>query len=54
MDALTIIILITGELIGGVVASLLTLALIAAGMRHNNRKQLEQWQSTEMNPINKG
>ena len=48
----TIITATAGAMAGGITATISTIAIIAAGMRHNNRKQQKEWPNTEMNLIN--
>lgn len=48
----TVLTATAGAMAGGVTAAISTIALIAAGMRHNNRKRTKEWPITEMNLTN--
>lgn len=45
----TVLTATAGAMAGGVTAAISTIALIAAGMRHNNRKHTKEWLTTETN-----
>ncbi|WP_186310214.1 hypothetical protein [Corynebacterium propinquum] len=49
IDVVTVLTATAGAMAGGVTAAISTIALIAAGLRHNNRKQTKEWLNTEMN-----
>lgn len=49
IEVATVLTATAGAMAGGVTAAISTIALIAAGLRHNNRKQTKEWLNTEMN-----
>lgn len=49
IEVATVLTATAGAMAGGITAAISTIALIAAGLRHNNRKQTKEWQIAEMN-----
>lgn len=49
IEVATVLTATAGAMAGGITAAISTIALIAAGLRHNNRKQTKEWLNTEMN-----
>lgn len=49
IEVATVLTATAGAMAGGITAAISTIALIAAGLRHNNRKHTKEWLNTEMN-----